>query len=111
MEDVVTATTVTTSTSTATSATLTTTAATTTTTINHHPTQHSLAGTAINAAPHVHVVPQPPPPSKKTLSVDRAAFLLLRVKKAFKRKRQHRKDKQIAHSAHRGYVSTTGFDF
>ncbi|XP_075159433.1 uncharacterized protein LOC142232670 [Haematobia irritans] len=42
----------------------------------------------------------PPPPlpaakkSSTTLSVDRAAFLLLRVKKAFKRKRQHRKEKQ-----------------
>uniref|UniRef100_A0A1A9X1B6 Uncharacterized protein n=1 Tax=Glossina brevipalpis TaxID=37001 RepID=A0A1A9X1B6_9MUSC len=37
------------------------------------------------------------PPVKKsssTLSVDRAAFLLLRVKKAFKRKRQQRKEKQ-----------------
>ncbi|XP_073815069.1 ankyrin repeat and fibronectin type III domain containing protein wide awake isoform X4 [Musca autumnalis] len=41
--------------------------------------------------------PAPPPAAKKsstTLSVDRAAFLLLRVKKAFKRKRQHRKEKQ-----------------
>lgn len=31
------------------------------------------------------------PPS---LSIDRAAFLILRVKKAFKRKRQQRKDRQ-----------------
>lgn len=29
-----------------------------------------------------------------TLSIDRAAFLLLRVKKAFKKKRQQRKDRQ-----------------
>ncbi|XP_023175624.2 uncharacterized protein LOC111602668 isoform X2 [Drosophila hydei] len=36
---------------------------------------------------------------KSTLSVDRAAFLLLRVKKAFKKKRQQRKDRQAQHSA------------
>nr|XP_029723303.1 uncharacterized protein LOC109400223 isoform X2 [Aedes albopictus] len=35
----------------------------------------------------------PPPPRKSSLSIDRAAFLLLRVKKAFKKKRQQRKDK------------------
>lgn len=29
-----------------------------------------------------------------TLSIDRAAFLILRVKKAFKKKRQQRKDRQ-----------------
>lgn len=29
-----------------------------------------------------------------SLSIDRAAFLILRVKKAFKKKRQQRKDKQ-----------------
>ncbi|XP_049300772.1 uncharacterized protein LOC125774671 isoform X3 [Anopheles funestus] len=33
------------------------------------------------------------PPRKSSLSIDRAAFLLLRVKKAFKKKRQQRKDK------------------
>lgn len=46
--------------------------------------------------------PPPPPPTAPTvkkekspsLTIDRAAFLLLRVKKAFKRKRQQRKDKQ-----------------
>lgn len=42
--------------------------------------------------------PPPPQPIKKekspSLTIDRAAFLLLRVKKAFKRKRQQRKDKQ-----------------
>lgn len=32
--------------------------------------------------------------SGNTLSVDRAAFLLLRVKKAFKKKRQQRKERQ-----------------
>jgi hypothetical protein len=35
-----------------------------------------------------------PPPRKSSLSIDRAAFLLLRVKKAFKKKRQQRKDKR-----------------
>ena len=29
-----------------------------------------------------------------SLSIDRAAFLILRVKKAFKKKRQQRKDRQ-----------------
>lgn len=42
--------------------------------------------------------PPPPPQAKKekspSLTIDRAAFLLLRVKKAFKRKRQQRKEKQ-----------------
>jgi len=36
-------------------------------------------------------------PAKKsgtTLSVDRAAFLLLRVRKVFKKKRQQRKERQ-----------------
>lgn len=34
------------------------------------------------------------PKKGTTLSIDRAAFLLLRVKKAFKKKRQQRKDRQ-----------------
>ncbi|XP_055902102.1 uncharacterized protein LOC129938513 isoform X2 [Eupeodes corollae] len=37
--------------------------------------------------------------TKKTLSIDRAAFLLLRVKKAFKKKRQQRKDRQLQQAA------------
>jgi hypothetical protein len=32
--------------------------------------------------------------SKKILSFDRAAFVLLRVKKAFKKKRQQRKERK-----------------
>ncbi|XP_055525346.1 uncharacterized protein LOC129718521 isoform X2 [Wyeomyia smithii] len=40
----------------------------------------------------------PPPPRKSSLSIDRAAFLLLRVKKAFKKKRQQRKDKLTLHN-------------
>ncbi|XP_017855651.1 PREDICTED: uncharacterized protein LOC108608675 isoform X1 [Drosophila arizonae] len=39
-----------------------------------------------------------PAAKKSTLSVDRAAFLLLRVKKAFKKKRQQRKDRQAQQS-------------
>ncbi|CAK1552719.1 unnamed protein product [Leptosia nina] len=38
----------------------------------------------------------PPPPAKRpsALTIDRAAFLLLRVKRAFNKKRQQRKEKQ-----------------
>lgn len=32
--------------------------------------------------------------AEKSLSIDRAAFLILRVKRAFKKKRQQRKEKQ-----------------
>ncbi|XP_058458113.1 ankyrin repeat and fibronectin type-III domain-containing protein 1-like isoform X2 [Malaya genurostris] len=42
----------------------------------------------------------PLPPRKSSLSIDRAAFLLLRVKKAFKKKRQQRKDKLTLHNIH-----------
>ncbi|KAM7363779.1 ankyrin repeat and fibronectin type III domain containing protein wide awake isoform 2-T7 [Cochliomyia hominivorax] len=70
--------------------TTTTTAAASSASTTNQATSHS--STPAQTAP----APAPPPTKKSstTLSVDRAAFLLLRVKKAFKRKRQHRKEKQ-----------------
>ncbi|XP_067616983.1 ankyrin repeat and fibronectin type-III domain-containing protein 1 isoform X2 [Eurosta solidaginis] len=49
---------------------------------------------------------QSPPKKSTTLSVDRAAFLLLRVKKAFKKKRQQRKEKQTQ-AANAALISQT----
>ncbi|ALC47785.1 CG42686, partial [Drosophila busckii] len=51
------------------------------------------------------------PTTKKsgtTLSVDRAAFLLLRVKKAFKKKRQQRKERQAQQSGAAAAALATG---
>ncbi|KAI8119698.1 Ankyrin repeat and fibronectin type-III domain-containing protein 1 [Lucilia cuprina] len=71
-------------------------AASTTATTTTAATNQATTISSQNFTPASTAAPAPPPAKKSstTLSVDRAAFLLLRVKKAFKRKRQHRKEKQ-----------------
>lgn len=64
--------------------------------MDYYPTG-SVAGQTL--ADPTNPLPPPPPQAVKkekspSLTIDRAAFLLLRVKKAFKRKRQQRKEKQ-----------------